>query len=288
MRGLLYFMGAKNKHIVSYFPFICREGETVFFIEDKYGNNGYATWVKILRQLAVTERHYLDLEKKTSMLFLAAKCKVSPELLTEIIEDLVEFGDFDKHLWNDRKVIYCQKFIDNIEDAYKRRSTYCIQLSDLCKHIAYNYPDTVYNLGQNVNNNPQSILDNSIIDNTRLDETIEENENPPPPIFKNDFPIHVHQKKIDSRNCEPEKEKILSDQIYVEHNCMKNGLTEIQLKENFAAFIKQNSAIHHFWENEQDLRKHFQNWLPKKLNIAKNGKLRPTAKPPSDGDFGKL
>jgi hypothetical protein len=113
-------------------------------------------------------------------------------------------------------------------------------------------------------------------------------ESDPPPQFQNDFPIHVHQKKIDSRNCEPEKEKILSDQIYVEHNCMKNGLTEIQLKENFAAFIKQNSAIHHFWENEQDFRKHFQNWLPIKLNSKNNGQLRPTAKPPSKGGFGKL
>jgi hypothetical protein len=113
-------------------------------------------------------------------------------------------------------------------------------------------------------------------------------ESDPPPQFQNDFPIHVHQKKIDSRNCEPEKEKILSDQIYCEHNCMKNGLTEIQLKENFVAFINQNSAIHHFWENEQDLRKHFQHWLPKKLNLKNNGTLRPTAKPPSKGGFGKL
>jgi hypothetical protein len=283
-------MGARNKHIVSYFPFICREGETVFFIEDKYGNNGYATWVKILRQLAVTERHYLDLEKKTSMLFLAAKCKVSPELLTEIINDLVEFGDFDKHLWNDRKIIFCQKFIDNIEDAYKRRSTYCIQLRDLCIHIGYNYPHTVYNLGQNVDNYTQSILDKSILDKIRLDEMIE-NGNPqqsPPPIYSDDFIVHPILKKIDSRNCEPEKEKIISDQIFWEYNAMQNGLTEIQVKEKFANFIKQNASAQKIWDSEQDLRTHFQNWLPKKLNLNGNGQLRPTAKPPSKGGFGKL
>jgi hypothetical protein len=125
---------------------------------------------------------------------------------------------------------------------------------------------------------------------TESEDEVETKATTPIPL-KNDFPVQVHQKKIDSRNCESEKEKILSDQIYVEHNCMKNGLTEIQLKENFAAFINQNSAIHHFWENEQDLRKHFQHWLPKKLNLKNNGterKLRPTSRPPSDGDFGKL
>lgn len=283
-------MGARNKHIVSYFPFICHEGETVFFIEDKYGNNGYATWVKILRQLAVTERHYLDLEKKTSMLFLAAKCKVSTEILTEIINDLVEFGDFDKYLWNDRKIVFCQKFIDNIEDAYKRRATYCIQLSDLCKHIGYNYPHTVYNLPQNVYNNPHIILDNSIVDKIKGDE-MRKDENPqqsPPPIYSTDFPIQPIQKKIDSRNCEPEKEKILSDKIFLEYNAMQNRLTEIKVKENFSAFIKQNASAQKIWDNEQDLRTHFQNWLPKKINLNGNGQLRPTAKKPSEGGFGKL
>jgi hypothetical protein len=36
-------------------------------------------------------------------MFLAAKCKVSKEVLISIINDLVELGKFDSYLWNENK-----------------------------------------------------------------------------------------------------------------------------------------------------------------------------------------
>ena len=68
-------MARPEKNTVEYFPFICDEGNKMFYIEETYGNDGFATFVKLLRELAKTNYHYLDLSKPTTQMFLSAKCK---------------------------------------------------------------------------------------------------------------------------------------------------------------------------------------------------------------------
>ena len=43
-------MARPERNNVDYFPFLCKEGKAMFYIEQKYGNDGYATWIKLLRQ----------------------------------------------------------------------------------------------------------------------------------------------------------------------------------------------------------------------------------------------
>jgi hypothetical protein len=124
-------MARPEKNSVDYFPFICEEGKKMYYIEEKYGNDGFATFVKILRELAKTEYHYLDLSKPITMMFLSAKCKVSKEILTSIINDLSDLGKFDSSLWQENKIIWCQDFIDGIQDAYFKRKNKCITLQGL-------------------------------------------------------------------------------------------------------------------------------------------------------------
>lgn len=124
-------MARSELNTVSYFPLYCDEGQKMFYIEETYGNDGFSTFIKILRELAKTEYHYLDLLKPTSLMFLSAKCKVGKELLNSIISDLVELGKFDKELWESAKVIWCQDFIDSIQDAYKKRNNNCIDRKSL-------------------------------------------------------------------------------------------------------------------------------------------------------------
>jgi hypothetical protein len=64
-------------------------------------------------------------------MFLSAKCKVSKEVLLSIINDLVELGKFDSVLWNENKIIWCQDFIDSIQDAYLKRNNKCITFEGL-------------------------------------------------------------------------------------------------------------------------------------------------------------
>lgn len=124
-------MARPERNTVDYFPFYCEEGNKMFYIEETYGNDGFASFIKILRELAKANHHYLDLSKQTTVMFLSAKCKVSKETLLSIISDLVELGKFDAVLWNENRVVWCQDFVDSIQDAYKKRNNKCITYEGL-------------------------------------------------------------------------------------------------------------------------------------------------------------
>ena len=120
-------MARPARNNVDYFPFICEDGNKMFYIEETYGNDGFATFIKILRELAKTNFHYLDLSKPATQMFLSAKCKVSKEILLSIIKDLVELGKFDAVLWDENNIIWCQDFTDSIQDAYNKRNNKIIK-----------------------------------------------------------------------------------------------------------------------------------------------------------------
>lgn len=161
-------MARPERNNVDYFPFICEDGNKMFYIEETYGNDGFATFVKLLRELAKTNYHYLDLSKPSTMMFLSAKCKISKEVLESIIKDLVELGKFDKDLWTENKIIWCQDFVDSIQDAYIKRNNKCISLDGLrilltslgvLKPSKCTLKDTV---------KPQSIVEDSIVKKSKV------------------------------------------------------------------------------------------------------------------------
>lgn len=124
-------MARPQRNNVDYFPFYCEDGNKMFYLEETYGNDGFAVFVKLLRELAKVDYHYLNLSKPASMMFLSAKCKVSKEVLESIIKDLVMLEKFDSELWNENKIIWCQDFVDSIQDAYAKRSNNCIDRNSL-------------------------------------------------------------------------------------------------------------------------------------------------------------
>jgi len=124
-------MARPQRNNVDYFPFICEDGEKMHYIEQTYGNDGFAVFVKLLRELAKKDFHYLNLSDKPAKMFLASKCRVSIETLTAIIEDLVSLGKFDRVLWNENNIVWCQDFTDSVQDAYLKRNNKCITYEGL-------------------------------------------------------------------------------------------------------------------------------------------------------------
>jgi hypothetical protein len=124
-------MARPERNSVDYFPFLCEEGNKMFYLEETYGNDGFATFVKLLRELAKTEYHYLNLSKPSTLMYLSAKCKVQKVVLEAIINDLADLGKFDAVLWKENNVIWCQDFIDSVQDAYKKRNNNCITYEGL-------------------------------------------------------------------------------------------------------------------------------------------------------------
>lgn len=171
-------MARQQQNTVDYFPFLCKEGEAMFYIENRYGNDGYATWIKILRQLAVTNYHYLNLSEFKSRAFLSSKCKISEEKLIEIITDLCNIGEFNRELWEQNKIVFSEKFIENIKDAYTRRKNECINMYTLCKHLntlgvqsAYINSINVLKNDYNVSKNTHSIVEYSKVEYSKVNNS---------------------------------------------------------------------------------------------------------------------
>jgi len=161
-------MARPERNNVDYFPFYCDEGQKMFYIEKKYGNDGFATFIKILRELAKKDFHYLNLNEKSSKMFLAAKCNVSEETLVSIINDLCELGKFDKELWS-LNIIWCQDFIDSIQDAYGKRNNKCITLEGLRTLLSSLGVKLPSKLPIKVVDKPQSIVEYSIEEESKED-----------------------------------------------------------------------------------------------------------------------
>jgi hypothetical protein len=128
-------MARPERNNVDYFPHPVSHGRKMFFIEKKYGNDGYSSWFKILEQLGSANYHYINLKDQTQRMYLSARCNITEERLNLIIDDLVKLGEFNKVLWEENKILFNQKFIDSIRDAYKKRSNKCITLEDLRIHL---------------------------------------------------------------------------------------------------------------------------------------------------------
>jgi hypothetical protein len=162
-------MARPQRNNVDYFPFYCDEGEKMFYLEETYGNDGFATFLKLLRELAKVDFHYLNLSKKSSMMFLSAKCKVSIQTLESIISDLVMLEKFDVELWNENKIIWCQDFIDSIQDAYSKRRNSCIDKKGLLVLLESLGVRKQGKFQPKQSNQPTKGVDNSqsIVDNTK-------------------------------------------------------------------------------------------------------------------------
>lgn len=116
-------MARGERKNVDYFPHYISHGSKMNYLRSKYGNDGYATWFMILEKIGRSNNHYIDLSEDLMQMFLADECMIDEQKLVEIIEILVKFNEFDKQLWEEFRVIYCEKFVESIADAWKNRKT---------------------------------------------------------------------------------------------------------------------------------------------------------------------
>jgi hypothetical protein len=165
-------MARPERKTVDYFPHYISDGKKMFFIEHKYGNDGYATWFKILESLASTENHFLNLNDSTDLMFLSAKCRIEESILLSIINDLSKLGEIDHDLWLSN-IVYSHKFIESIQDAYKRRNNKCMTYEGLCMHLL---GLCIHKLHENAKfeyNKPQSKVKYSKVKEIKVNESIE-------------------------------------------------------------------------------------------------------------------
>jgi len=165
-------MGRKDKFTVDYFPHNCNHGKTIFIIENRFGNNGYAVWFKTLELLGSSNNHFVDCRNAADWEFMSAKMQVEPDRLQQIYNLLANLKAIDSDLW-EHKVIWSQNFIDNLEDVYTRRANKCMNKSSLCKHLSIKCKHKAINKKIDVSINPQTKLNNTKVDKTKLNISFE-------------------------------------------------------------------------------------------------------------------
>jgi len=242
-------MARPQRNNVDYFPFLCEEGNKMFYLEETYGNDGFAVFVKLLRELAKTDYHYLNLSKSTTMMFLSAKCKVSKEVLDSIIKDLVELEKFDAELWNENKIIWCQDFIDSIQDAYTKRLNKCIDRNGLLlllqakgiRKPSKSNPKQHKQPSKGVGN-PQSIEEDSIEEESKVDE----------------------DEILNS------KSEILNSKIWITEISIKKRIDETKVIDYLNTFLDDLELKGEMDKPEKDIKQHFINWLNLELKKEKS------------------
>lgn len=130
-------MARQKRNTVEYFPHTTTHKRTIFVLEQKYGNDGYSFWFKLLEILGGTENHFFDTKIPEDMMFLASKTRLEEDICFEILDVLSGLNAIDRELWK-HGVIWCQNFVDGVADVYKRRNREAPQkprISDLRPEI---------------------------------------------------------------------------------------------------------------------------------------------------------
>lgn len=120
-------MARPKKRTVDYFPHYCRHKTTIFILEQRYGNDGYAFWFKLLEMLGNSDGHSIDCNNLHNWEFLIANVRLSEEKSLEILNLLSKLQAIDHELW-EGKIIWSDKFIEGIKDAYQLGSAGSISL----------------------------------------------------------------------------------------------------------------------------------------------------------------
>jgi hypothetical protein len=113
-------MARPQKQVVDYFPHYCQHKKTLFILEERYGNDGYAFWFKLLEMLGNSKGHYIDLNDSSEMEFLMAKTHLSGVIGMEILDLLAKLGAIDPEAWAVKRV-WCQNFVDGVAPVYQSR-----------------------------------------------------------------------------------------------------------------------------------------------------------------------
>ena len=115
-------MARPKKNTVDYFPHDCHWSKEIEIFVNKYGNNGYAFYYRLLELIGLTPLHLYDCNELRDWQYLLAKTSVEEDMAVELIEFLVALSIIDKEMW-EKKKIWIQSLVDSVRDVYKNRTT---------------------------------------------------------------------------------------------------------------------------------------------------------------------
>ncbi len=245
-------MTRPKKQTVDYYPHYCNHGKSMFIIEQKYGNDGYAFWFKLLELLGSAEGHYLQFTEDIDWEFLIAKTKLDKEKCTEILNLLAVIGSIDKELWNE-KIVWSDNFVENIKEAYRNRVA--------------NLPSKPDSLRKKTASNEDNLRNKSIdemkVDEMKVDE-MKVDEMKGNPV---DLTPYEKIKNLYIKNCTKlPKIKEMSDERKKSVRTIWKKYNDISVFEELFKKASESNFLN--GENDNNWRASF-DWLMNKKNIIK-------------------
>lgn len=106
---------------VFYFPHYTKPNSELELIEYRYGSRGYMAYYKLLELVADAEYHKLSLKSQDDIDIFNLKMKCDEEILSGVIEILINKGKIDKELYENDKVIWMEDFVQTLKPVYVNR-----------------------------------------------------------------------------------------------------------------------------------------------------------------------
>lgn len=186
-------MARPRKCTVDYFPHVTTHGKTMFVLEQRFGNDGYAVFFKVLETLGNADGHYINCNDLNAWVFLAAYCRVDVSLLREILELCAELGAINREFWADN-FIYSENFVDGIKDAYRQRKVAIPTLSGVST-VINSYKATLPQVSTVIN--PQMKVNEMKLDENKssssTDQVLTDDIEKPMKMMINEFRIRYNE-----------------------------------------------------------------------------------------------
>lgn len=137
----------------------------MFALENRFGNDGYAVWFKLLELLGKTPGHYLDINDPIDFEFIAAYFRISGPETRAILDFLSVLKAIDQKLYQ-RGIIWSDNFVDGIAQVYLKRKNDPPTKPDLSDVNLISGPEN----GENGPGNTGTKLDYTKLDKTLCPE----------------------------------------------------------------------------------------------------------------------
>jgi len=255
-------MARPKKNTIDYFSHDAVAGKTMFILEQRFGNDGYAFWFKLLELLCVSDGHYIDTNNPTTWEFLVSKTRVPEVSVTEMLSMLSKLEAIDPKLW-EKGIIWSDGFIQRIDQVYKKRGKETPARPSFCDgnpgSPEFQTPET-----------PQSKVKESKGKESRCRGTPDGE----PPASKK------KQKEIYSEN-DP---AVVSFREYCEKRHIENGITNtryLEMREEFSAktsnwWREVRACVDWLYDHgkQKITASRLRRWMEKSLQIARDQELR--------------
>lgn len=167
-------MARPEKYTADYYPMYVKDGRTLTVLQHKFGLAGIGFFTNLMRLLASTPHHYIDLSSEADRLYISSKIGCDDKEMVEYIETMVTTKKVHNDLWKAHRIIYCTDLVESLEMLYDKRNSKPMTIEEILLEVS----DTETTLKGDISDTGNPVSDDinaqSIVENRIVKHSIEE------------------------------------------------------------------------------------------------------------------